>query len=157
MFYALAGERHSGMKNLSVLAAEAQCREVVLQAADAVDRADWQSLAALFLQTGILVRPDGTELRGPTAIVEAYQARDPDRLTEHLICNHQVEVNESAGTATSRCKVLLWSSKHSAELTPKGRLADAMAQVGEMVDVLLHTPDGWRIASRRARFTLYRG
>lgn len=156
MFHALAKERYSGMKNVSLLASEAQCREVVLQAADAVDSADWQRFAALFLPAGILVRPDGSELCGRSAIVQAYQARDPDRLTEHLICNHRVEVDESAGTATSRCKVLLWSSKHSAELTPKGRLADATAQVGEMVDSLQHTPEGWRISSRRARFTLYR-
>lgn len=121
-----------------------------------MDSVDWQRLAALFLETGILVRPDDTELRVRMPSVKAYQVRDPDRLTENQICNHRIDGEEGAGTATSRCHVLLWTSKHSADLTPKGRLADAIARVGEMVDVLQSTPDGWRISSRRARFTLYR-
>lgn len=143
------------MNSLFVLVAEAACRAVVVQAAQAVDSGNFHDFAALFLPDGMLVRPDGSTLLGRDAIVSAYQARDPDRLTQHLVCNQQVEVNEVAGTASARCKVLLWSGRHSAAQTPKGRLADAMVQVGEMVDELSLTPDGWRIRSRNAKFVLY--
>jgi uncharacterized protein (TIGR02246 family) len=144
------------MKSLSAIAAEAECRDLVLQAAQAVDDGQYHGFAALFLPDGVLVRPDGSELRGRDAIAQAYEARDPDRLTTHLICNQRVEVDEVAGTAVSRCKVLLWTSKHSAEKTLKGRLADSMTQVGEMMDEMQRTPEGWRIRNRRAYFTLYR-
>jgi uncharacterized protein (TIGR02246 family) len=143
------------MKSLAVLQAEAACREVVLQAAQAVDSGDCGGFAALFLPDGVLVRPDGSSLQGREAIVQAYKARDPDRLTQHLVSNQQVEVNTAAGTAVAHCKVLLWSGRHSAVDTPRGRPADAMAQVGEMVDEMALTPEGWRIRSRRARFIFY--
>lgn len=144
------------MTSLAALVAEAECRNLVLLAAQAVDSGDGGGFAAMFLPEGVLVRPDGSELRGRDAIEQAYRARDPNRLTEHLICNHRIEVDVAAGTAVSRCKVLLWCSEHTAELTPKGRLASAMTQVGEMLDMLQHTPEGWRIRSRQARFVLYR-
>jgi uncharacterized protein (TIGR02246 family) len=143
------------MKSLALLQAQAACREVVLQAAQAVDSGDYDSFAALFLPDGVLVRPDGSKLQGREAIVQAYRARDPDRLTQHLVSNQQVEVNEVTGTAVARCKVLLWSGRRSAIETAKGRPADAMAQVGEMVDEMALTPEGWRIRRRQARFILY--
>lgn len=73
------------------------------------------------------------------------------------MCNQQVTVDLQAGTAQARSKVLLWTGRHSSPSTPQGRLADAISQVGEFVDQLEHTPEGWRIRSRRAQFILYRG
>lgn len=143
------------MKSLAVLQAEAACREVVLKAAQAVDSGDYAGFATLFCPDGVLVRPDGSKLQGREAIVRAYQARDPDRLTQHLVSNQQVEVNQATGTAVARCKVLLWSGQRSAVETPKGRPADAMAQVGEMVDEMALAPEGWRIRTRQARFIFY--
>lgn len=145
------------MKSHALLAAEAACRELVLQGVDAVDHGDYAAFAAIFLPDGVLVRPDGSELRGRDAIVQAYASRNPDRLTQHLICNDRVEVDEAAGTAQSHCKVLLWSSLHSTECTPRGRLADGTTQVGEMVDVMRKSPEGWRIQTRHARFLLHSG
>lgn len=144
------------MSTLEVLAAEAACRALVLQGADAVDRGDAQGFAALFVPEGTLVRPDGSVLQGRAAIAQTYASRDPDRLTQHLVCNQQVSVDLQAGTAQARSKVLLWTGRHSSPSTPQGRLADATSQVGEFVDLLEHTPEGWRIRSRRALFILYR-
>jgi uncharacterized protein (TIGR02246 family) len=144
------------MKSLAELAAEAECRALVLRGAEAADSGDAVGFAALFLVDGEMVRPDGSVLQGRATIAQTYAARDPDRLTQHLISNHTVEVDEATGTALSRCKVLLWSSRHSAEHSPKGRPADAMTQVGEFVDALQRTPEGWRIRHRRAHFILYR-
>jgi uncharacterized protein (TIGR02246 family) len=144
------------MSTLALLTAEAECRALVLQGAAAVDGGDAAGFAALFVPDGRLLRPDGSVLQGRAAIAAAYARRDPDRLTQHLLCNHSVVVDEAAGTAQSHCKVLLWSGRHSTPPTARGRPADALAQVGELRDILERTPEGWRIRSRQAQFILYR-
>ena len=141
---------------LDTLLAEAACRDLVLAAADAVDGRDFLAFADLFEMRGVLVRPDGTELVGRPAIVAAYAARDPERLTRHLVSNQRVRVDLVAGTAQAACTVLLWSGRHSDAVTPRGRPADALQQVGEIRDLLAKTPEGWRIRRREAWFTLFR-
>lgn len=141
---------------LDTLLAEAACRDLVLAAADAVDGRDFLAFADLFEMRGVLVRPDGTELVGRPAIVAAYAARDPERLTRHLVSNQRVRVDLAAGTAQAACTVLLWSGRHSDAVTPRGRPADALQQVGEIRDLLAKTPEGWRIRRREAWFTLFR-
>lgn len=141
---------------LDTLLAEAACRDLVLAAADAVDGRDFLAFADLFEMRGVLVRPDGTELVGRPAIVAAYAARDPERLTRHLVSNQRVRVDLAAGTAQAACTVLLWSGRHSDAVTPRGRPADALQQVGEIRDLLAKTPEGWRIRRREACFTLFR-
>ncbi|HEY6133502.1 MAG TPA: nuclear transport factor 2 family protein [Rubrivivax sp.] len=140
--------------DLERVLAESACRDTVLAAADAVDRQDHAAFVALFTADGTLVRPDGTLLQGREAIQAAYAARGVERLTRHLVCNHVVQVR-TAGTATSRCTILLWSGRRSDPETPKGRPADAVQQVGEIVDQLVLTPEGWRIQRRDARFTFH--
>ncbi len=137
-------------------AAEAECRALVLQAADAVDRADAPGFAALFVPDGTLVRPDGSLLQGRAAIAAAYAARDPDRLTQHLVCNQLVTLQPDGAAALVRSKVLLWSGRHSAPLTPQGREADALSQVGEFVDAMEFNAEGWRMRRREAHFILFR-
>ena len=141
--------------DLDTLLAQQACRDLVLAAADAVDGRQFTALAALFDTDGVLVRPDGVELRGRDAIVAAYAARDPDRLTRHLVCNQRVAVDLAAGTARASCAVLLWSGKHSDATTARGRPADPVQQVGEIHDQLARTPEGWRIRRREAWFTLF--
>nr|WP_315463599.1 SgcJ/EcaC family oxidoreductase [uncultured Rhodoferax sp.] len=136
--------------------AEAECRALVLQAADAVDHADATGFAALFEPEGTLVRPDGSLLQGRAAIAAVYAARDPDRLTQHLVCNQVVTLQPDGATALVRSKVLLWSGRHSTPLTPQGRAADALSQVGEFVDAMALSAEGWRIHRREAHFILYR-
>jgi len=141
---------------MDTLVAEASCRDLVLAAADAVDGRDFLAFADLCELRGVLVRPDGTELVGRPAIVAAYAARDPGRLTRHLVSNQRVRVDLAAGTAQAACSVLLWSGRHSDAATPRGRPADAQQQVGEIRDLLAKTPEGWRIRRREAWFTLFR-
>ena len=144
------------MNAMERYAAEAECRALVLQAADAVDRADATAFAALFVADGTLVRPDGSLLQGRAAIAAAYAARDPDRLTQHLVCNQLVTLQPDGAAALVRSKVLLWSGRHSAPLTPQGRAADALSQVGEFVDAMEFSAEGWRIRRREAHFVLFR-
>ncbi|WP_082585875.1 nuclear transport factor 2 family protein [Hydrogenophaga sp. Root209] len=140
---------------LDTLLAQQACRDLVLAAAEAVDGRDFLALAAMFEPDGVLVRPDGVELSGRDAIVAAYAARDPYRLTRHLVSNQRVSVDLAAGTARATCSVLLWSGRHSDAATPRGRPADPVQQVGEIRDLLAKTPQGWRISRREAWFTLF--
>lgn len=139
-----------------MLIAEDACRALVLKAAEAVDAGDAAGFAALFTPDGVLVRPDGNRLQGHAAITQAYAARDPDRLTQHLLCNHTVALDVAPGSAVSRCKVLLWSGRHSAVPGKQGRPAEGPTQVGAFLDTLLQTAEGWRIQTRRAHFILFR-
>jgi len=142
------------MTELDRLQAESACRHIVLAAARAVDDQDYPALAALFAPEGELVRPGGQPLVGPAAILASYAAKDPERLTQHIVCNHVVTA-DSDTAARSRCTVILWSSRRSEELTPKGRKADPLQQVGEIEDEFVKTAEGWKIRRRRAWFTMY--
>lgn len=141
------------LSDVSALLAKQACREVVLQAADAVDAQDYDAFVALFTEDATLVRPGGPELKGRAEILQAYRSKDPHRMTHHLICNHQVTLTEP-NKASSRCKVLLYASDERRELTPKGRLADAQQMAGVIQDALILTAEGWKIQSRRAWFEL---
>jgi ketosteroid isomerase-like protein len=133
---------------------ENACRALAVAAADAIDGRDFQALVQLFESDGELVRPDGVALKGHAAILAAYAARSPERLTRHLVCNQRVTVDLAAGTASAACTVLLWSGRHSDAQTPRGRPADPVQQVGEIRDLCARTPQGWRIRRREAWFTL---
>jgi ketosteroid isomerase-like protein len=133
---------------------ENACRALAVAAAEAIDGRDFAALVQLFEPDGVLVRPDGVELSGHAAILAAYAARSPDRLTRHLLCNPRVAVDLAAGTAQAACTVLLWSGRHSDAPTPRGRPADPVQQVGEIRDLCARTSEGWRIRRREAWFTL---
>jgi 3-phenylpropionate/cinnamic acid dioxygenase small subunit len=143
------------MSPLESLLAEREARQVVLAAARLVDAQQWQAFAELFAEDGSLERPDGTLLQGRQAVYQAYAARSPERLTQHILTNHEVTFI-NAHSAQSRCLVLLWTGLRSDALTAKGRPADAAQQLGEFVDELRLTPEGWRLAKRQARFLFQR-
>lgn len=141
-------------------AAQAQsCKDLVIQAAHLLDNRDLSGFAACFAENGVLVRPGGEPLTGPAAIEAAYKARDPQRITQHLLMNQRVEAAplDASGAISARVhsKVLLWSSHDSRELTPKGRQADPLQQIGEFDDVLILQGSTWRIARRQASFLLF--
>ena len=141
------------LTDLAALLAKQACREVVLQAAEAVDAQDYDTFVALFTEDADLVRPGGPELKGRAEILRAYRSKDPHRVTHHLICNHLVTVT-AADTAASRCRVLLYASDQRRELTPKGRQADAQQMAGVIEDALVLTDEGWKIQRRHAWFEL---
>lgn len=138
-----------------------ECRDLIIQAAHLQDSRDLAGFAACFAPDGMLVRPGGEPLAGPSAIEAAYRARDPQRITQHLVMNQRVEAFEPSPSgalqARVHSKVLLWSSHESKELTPKGRQAEPLQQIGEFEDTLICQAGQWRIAERRASFVLFSG
>ena len=141
------------LSELAALLAKQACRDVVLQAAEAVDAQNYDAFMGLFTEDATLVRPGGAVLKGRAEILQAYRNKDSHRLTHHLICNHLVTVT-AADTAASRCKVLLYASDQRRELTPKGRQADAQQMAGVIEDALVLTDGGWKIQHRHAWFEL---
>jgi uncharacterized protein (TIGR02246 family) len=138
---------------IAQLLAEKHCRDLVLSAADAVDRQDYDVFVALFIEDALLVRPGGEPLQGRDAILASYRAKSPERLTRHLISNQRVTL-DSPDSAQSTCMVLLYVSNKSQELTSQGRLAEAGPQLGQFEDQLIRTGQGWRIARRKAWFEM---
>lgn len=141
------------LSELEILLAKQACREVVLQAAAAVDAQDYDTLVALFAEDAQVQRPGGGVLRGRSEILQAYRSKDPRRLTHHLISNHLVTLTGD-DRGESRCKVLLYASDQERALTPQGRRADSQQLLGVIVDGLVRTEAGWKIQSRQAWFEL---
>ena len=142
------------MDALALLQAESACRNLIVSAAQAVDAQDYEAFVALFAADATLVRPGGHVLRGHSEILAAYTSKPANRITHHLVCNHQVRIT-GPNMAESRCKVLLYATDKTRELTPQGRLADPTHQVGVMQDTLIQTEQGWRIQHRQAWFEVF--
>lgn len=140
---------------LDTLIAKQACHELIVRFALLNDARDAAGVAALFAEDGVMVRPDGSELEGRAAIAAAYANKPADRITCHHVGNVLVEV-QSPGEATGTSSVLLWSASTADAAGPFGRPAQARQIIGEFHDRFVKTDAGWRIAERRARFTLVR-
>lgn len=132
------------------------CQEVVLRAAACVDAGDAATLAALFAEHAVLVRPGAEPLVGRAAIRDTYAQRPAERITRHLVTNLLVDV-EAPDRARVRSGVLLWTGSRTDAEGPHGRVAQGRQLVGEFDDRLLRDARGaWLIERRDARFVLYR-
>lgn len=139
------------LSDLEVLLADKQCRDLVLAAVHAVDCQDYDAFVACLTIDANVVRPGGSVLVGRSEILASYKAKHPSRLTKHVVCNHAIDV-QTSDSAVSRCTVLLYVGDASRPSTPQGRPADAAHQVGQIVDQLVRTPEGWKIQQRNAWF-----
>lgn len=141
---------------LKRLETEAACQRLIYLAGAFVDDTDYLSFCALFTTDGRLERPDGSVLSGRPEILAAYQSRPLHRQTVHVISNTRfAEVLENTCEATSL--VTLWATDRTTEAGPFGRAAEPPLVLGVFEDKFSQTLDGWRIASRRARFLMHAG
>lgn len=144
------------MDHLQHLLIDQACRELVLRAARHADVNAPASLAGLFSEDAVLVRPNAEPLHGREAIRRAYEQRPADRLTRHMVSNILVDI-ESATQARALSYVLLWTGNSTDSPGAMGRPARGSQMVGEFDDRFSLTPDGWRITRREARFVLHNG
>jgi ketosteroid isomerase-like protein len=140
------------MTDLSI---ERECERLVLDFAHFSDRQDYESLAALFAPDGVLLRPGGEPLAGRAAIVKSYRSRPPGRITRHICTNTRITV-ESADRARGLSYAVVYSTNMNEP--PEGHFgpkADPRQLIGEFEDEFVRTEEGWRIASRCARFLMH--
>lgn len=131
------------------------CRTLIETSVRHVDAGDAQAFAALFTEDAVLVRPNGSQLEGRTAIQAAYAQRAADRITRHLVTNVAVTL-EGDDRAQARSYVLLWTGSTPEADPVYGRRADARQLVGEFDDTLTKAADGsWRLQRRHASFVLH--
>jgi hypothetical protein len=124
---------------------ERDCERLVLDFVHFSDRQEYESLAALFVPDGCLSRPTGDPLVGRDAILKSYQSRPAGRITRHICTNIRITM-ESAERARgfSYALVYSWTADNPADV-----------KVGEFEDEFVRTPEGWRFASRDARFVMH--
>jgi len=134
---------------------ERACERLVLDFVYYSDFHDYESLAALFAPEGSIMRPNGDILVGRDAILEAYQARAAGRLTRHLCTNIRITIESLERARGSSYAVLYSAVPDRPPLAHYGIEAESRVIVGEFEDEFVKTPEGWRFASRLARFVMH--
>jgi len=129
-------------------AIEADCTRLINLYALRNDAGDWDAVAALYADDGLMTRPSAPDkpIIGREAILSAFKSR-PARASRHACSNIVVDV-ESETQASAFSVILLFQGEASADgglpvRDPKGPL------VGWFKDRFVKTADGWRFAERR--------
>ena len=138
-----------------IISIERACERLVLDFAHYSDRQDHESLAALFVEQGIMARPTGDPLVGRGAIFKSYQSRSAGRITRHVCTNIRITV-ESNETAHGLTYAIVYSANaNDPPVSHFGVKADARQLIGEFEDEFTRSAEGWRFAARRARFVMH--
>ena len=140
------------MRDISI---EQSCERLVLDFAYFSDHRENEALAKLFTPDGTMTRPSGDTLVGRKAILKEYQSRPAGRITRHLCTNIRIVV-ESEDRARGLTYALVYSAlANEPPLQHFGPKVEPRQLIGEFEDEFVRTDDGWKIASRRARFVMH--
>ena len=115
---------------------EADCARLIAVYANLNDAANWDGVAALYTEGGLMTRPTAPDapIIGRAAILAAFQSRPP-RKTRHICSNVVIDV-ESPTTARGLSAMVLFSEGNA-------------PLAGSFHDRFELTHDGWRFAERR--------
>lgn len=141
------GESASGFP-LERLAIQAACIETVLNFFAALDANDNGAALNCMAEEGVWVRA-GTPLQGSAAIGKALSARDPKRITAHVITNLRVTVID-AKHAVARFYLLAYLGQKGEGITA----SMLPAGIRDCTDELVEMDGGWRIARKTSVGTL---
>lgn len=124
------------MDPLAKLLAERDIERLILDYAAHNDAANWEAVAAMFVDNGRVSRPVSPDdfTQGRADILAAFKARPP-RTTRHIVSNIRVDVDGDTATATSQ--IMLFTGP------------DMVPLVGSYADRLVKTTEGWRFTERR--------
>jgi 3-phenylpropionate/cinnamic acid dioxygenase small subunit len=118
-----------------------EIRQVQVRYAEAIDGRNWALLADVFTKDAVLDAGDGSLRNGLGEIEEACRGVGKAfRATRHLLGNHEFITDGDTTSASCAFVVGLRHLDNAGTTTMWGRYEDD----------LHHTPDGWRIAARRA-------
>ena len=128
--------------------AKAAIAELITRYAALNDAADWEAVAALYVEEGRMSRPIAPDnfIVGRRAILEAFRAR-PARVTRHIVVNILVTL-EGEARASATSQILLFTGKAS-ESGGLPALSSPVPLIGSYRDRLVHAEQGWRFVERR--------
>jgi uncharacterized protein (TIGR02246 family) len=130
---------------MDTLTIERACERLVLDFAYYSDHQEYESLSKLFAADGIMKRPNGDPIVGREAILQAYRARPAGRMTRHVCSNIRITV-ESPDRARGFTYAVVFSATGDEK---------AEERIGEFEDQFVRRDEGWRFASRQARFVMH--
>lgn len=112
------------------------------------DAGDWDGVAALYAEDGLMTRPSAPDkpIVGREAILTAFKSR-PARASRHVCSNIVVDV-ESETQASAFSVILLFQGQANAEGGLPVRDAKGPL-VGWFKDRFVKTAEGWRFSERR--------
>lgn len=143
---------------------KAACEAVVLTFFHALDTRRHDAAAALMAPEGVWMR-QGKRLCGPQEVLTALNARAPERSTCHVITNLRLEAvdraddkgdnkaDDSSSVPASnppRATVGYFLTAYDSVPQEQGG-APRLVSIRECRDVLVATPDGWRLADKSSR------
>lgn len=134
------------------------CRNLVLDCASLIDEARYDELARVFAPDGVFARPTAPDapITGRDTIIAAFKLRPANKISQHLVTNIRVWLTGS-DTAEGTSSIMLYLTDVDLPFeTGKGRKATGPL-LGLYNDKYVRTADGWRIADRRGRVTMYAG
>src|SRR4030095_11954268 len=134
------------MEPVERMAIERECEQLMIAYARGVDFRDYDNVASLFTENGIL--DVGNPLQGRAAIAEAPPRRPSDLRSRHVLTNLFVDVVDR-DTARGICYLTLYRHVGPESLQREPVELESPAAVGHYEDRVARTPDGFRIAQRK--------
>jgi hypothetical protein len=132
------------------------CRNLVVDCATIIDEGRYDDLAGIFAVDGIFARPTAPDapITGRDTIIAAFKQRPANKISQHLVMNIRVRLT-GADSAEGTSSIMLYMTDTAvAEEPGKGRKATGPL-LGLYRDRYVRTAEGWRIADRRGRVTMY--
>ena len=132
------------------------CHDLVVDCALVIDESRYDDLARIFSADGVFARPTVPDepIVGCDAIIGAFKKRPVNRIGQHLVMNIRVTLT-GQDTAEGTSSIMLYMTDAEAPFeNGKGRRATGPL-LGVYKDRYVRTADGWRIADRRGRVTMY--
>jgi hypothetical protein len=132
------------------------CYNLVVDCASIIDESRYDDLALIFSEDGVFARPTVPDepISGRSTIIAAFKKRPASKIGQHLVLNIRVSLT-GADTAEGTSSIMLYMSDTDTPFeNGKGRKATGPV-LGVYRDRYVRTAEGWRIADRRGRVTLY--
>lgn len=115
--------------------------DVINRYGTTIDAGDYEGLADCFTSDSITRYGGGREFRGGEAVAEFVRGMTTDFVAQqHLLGNHEIALDGDRATATTYL--------HATQVEREESGGGVVVTGGIYRDVLVRTPEGWRIAER---------
>ncbi len=129
------------------------CTQLIARFAQATDSADAETLAGMFVEDGVFIRPSKPDQPyvGRDVILEGFRSRPAGLVMRHLVTNTVVDV-VNAAEARARSYLLLYTAPATESGLPK---ANGKQMLGAFEDHIVRDTDGaWRFRERRGSLAM---